>query len=185
MLRIGYQGDVGSNAEAASNEFVVRRDMREVELVPLIGSQAVVEALAAHRVDLGVVACRNSIAGLVNETHAAVAQGRVERLDEVSIPIHHCMFVHPEASRTGLETVASHVQALMQTRRTRARLYPQLAELEVPDTAIAARWLCDGRLPRSAAVLCRRNAGELYGLSLVRENLEDEPGNHTDFMLLR
>ena len=53
------------------------------------------------------------------------------------------------------------------------------------DTAIAARYLADGRLPEDTAVLCRKNAGEAFGLHLVAENLEDDPRNMTEFILIK
>ena len=53
------------------------------------------------------------------------------------------------------------------------------------DTAIAAEMLSDGRLTEDTAVVCRRNAGEMFGLSMLYENIEDLEGNMTEFKLLR
>ena len=45
--------------------------------------------------------------------------------------------------------------------------------------------LSDGRLSEDTAVICRRNAGEMFHLHLLHENIEDREGNMTEFELLR
>ena len=50
------------------------------------------------------------------------------------------------------------------------------------------KWLISTRpeaLPENAAVLCRKNAGEAFGLHLVAENLEDDSRNMTEFILIK
>lgn len=183
-MRLGYQGAVGSNSEFAAREFVAKRGLGDVDLVPLIGSRSVVEELAAGRIDLGVVAVRNSIAGQVSETMDAIQGYNLNVLDEHTIDIHHFLFKLPEAHDGALRRVASHPQALAQTRETRQEKYPHLEEQLAPDTAITAAWLASGMLPGDVAVLCRKEAGLMWGLRLVDSNLEDHPGNQTTFVLL-
>lgn len=71
VIRIGYQGIRGSNSETATDEFVRTlrlQRMGEVELVPSVSSMGVIQALREGRVDFGVLAVRNKIAGEVKET---------------------------------------------------------------------------------------------------------------------
>ena len=183
-MKIGYQGIEGSNSQAAARNMAERLGWTGVEYVPLVHSRGVVEAMVAGTVDYGVMATLNHIAGVVLETQEALQGVHSRMLALDCIPIHHCLFVK-DRSVTEIRAVASHIQALQQCKGTLARDYPGAAWLEEEDTAIAARHLAEGTLPPGTGVLCRRDAGEAYGLHLVRENLEDDAENATEFELIQ
>ncbi|ORX44872.1 hypothetical protein BCR36DRAFT_585980 [Piromyces finnis] len=75
----------------------------------------------------------------------------------------------------------SHPQALRQTKCTREKNFKWLSELEVDDQAKAAKCLSEGQYPENYAVICRKNAGENVGLTLIAESIEDDPTNETTF----
>jgi prephenate dehydratase len=56
---------------------------------------------------------------------------------------------------------------------------------ECEDTAYAAEMLSEGMLEEGSAAVCRKDAGEHYGLYLDRENVEDREDNMTKFSLVR
>lgn len=184
MIKIGYQGIEGSNSREAAENMATRLGWTDVEYVPLVHSQGVVDALCAGEVDYGVMATLNHIAGLVRETGKALHNVDYRVLATDCIPIHHCLFVKDNC-HTEIRTVASHVQALKQCQRHLAEKYPGAARKELEDTAIGARYLADGTLPPDTGVLCRRNAGEAFGLHLLWENLEDDKQNATEFALIQ
>lgn len=195
LIRIGYQGIRGSNSEFTTDEFV--RTLRlsrlgEVELVPLVSSMGVIQALRDGRVDFGVVAVRNKIAGEVKETKDALRPIVYNVADTNTVPIRYCMGIHPDASFNEITTIASHPQALAQTAKERAQRFPNLREVETADTALAAQQLADGTLPKTTAVLCSEHAAQLYGLKIEFYRLgamyEDEFGarqpNETEFRMI-
>ena len=51
--------------------------------------------------------------------------------------------------------------------------------------AYAAEMLAVGKLPEGSAAVCRKDAGEHYGLFLANENVEDNPDNMTKFSLVK
>ncbi len=181
MKKIGYMGIPLSNSEKAAR-VIANKGNIEAELVPLVSSEGVVKALISGSVDYGVVAVRNMVAGPVLETEKAMKLGELRIIEEFSMPIHHCVFVRRKEAR--ISAVASHVQALGQTYRNVSQLFPGAGRLEVEDTALAAEMLSDGRLPEDTAVICGMAAGLHYGLVLLKENVEDDPDNWTDFALL-
>lgn len=183
-MKIGYQGIQGSNSLAAARNMAERLGWTEVEYIPLVHSKGVVDALLTGTADYGVMATRNLIAGPVLETETALQGLRYQILAEDRIPIHHCLFVK-DSSVTAPRAVASHIQALTQCQGTLGREYPDAVRQEYEDTAIAARHLAEGVLPADTGVLCRRDAGESFGLYLLREDLEDDPNNATEFMLIQ
>lgn len=183
-VRIAYMGIPFSNSEEAAATFAHQHGWSDAILLPLISSAGVIGALDRGEADFGVVAVSNIAAGPVSETREAL-RGRpdVSTLDSVTVPIHHCVFLRREGCQVG--TLASHPQALMQTAKHLLKLYPGTERLECADTALAAQYLADGTYPDTYGVVCRRNAGEHYGLWLAYENVEDRPDNMTSFDLLQ
>lgn len=184
MIRVSYMGIPFSNSEEAAERFTEQMGWGPVELIPEVTSQGVVDSLTAGESDYGAVAFGNITAGPVRETELALA-GRtdIETVAEITLPIHHCVFVRRGDAE--VRALASHVQALMQTRANLRRLYPDAEWIETEDTAYAAELLAGGRLPEGTAVICRRNAGEHHGLELIHENIEDRSDNITAFILIR
>lgn len=94
-LLIGYQGIVGSNSETAAQllfKNIYNENKYECELVPLTTSAKVFEALFTDKIDLGVVATRNSTCGNVMESMEALKKWQPEFVGVTQIPIHHCVF---------------------------------------------------------------------------------------------
>lgn len=195
LIRIGYQGIRGSNSEIATEEFIRTLRLRwlgDAETEPFVSSRGVIQALLDGRVDFGVVAVRNKIAGEVKETKDALRPIVYNIADTISIPISYCVCIHPSVSLSEITAIASHPQALAQTAKARAQHFPNLQEVETPDTALAAQQLAEGALPRTTAVLCSKTAGRIYDLNIVFEHLgatyEDEFGikqtNKTEFLMV-
>lgn len=189
-IRIGYQGDEGSNAEEAAHIFANQIETSGdtwVEFIPLVTAENVIRALEDEKISLGVVAIVNSLGGVVSETrhmldHAGIGDWRVSALGEHVLPIHHCLFA--KSTDTEIKAIASHEQALKQTKKWRKDNYPDAREIETIDTAYAAKMLADGDFSDGVAVICRANAGEKYGLHCVAENIEDGV-SYTVFHLLQ
>lgn len=181
-IRIGYMGIPFSNTEAMTLEFVRQMNWKDAELVPLVTSKDTVDALFRGEVDYAVLAVRNGIAGPVKETEKSLEGRDVRKILGGSERIHHCLFSKTQTSK--IDMICSHIQALGQCRENLSVLYPDAEQRECSDTAYAAELLSKGELPDDCAVLCRKEAGEHYGLFLVKENLEDRGDNETFFHLI-
>lgn len=75
--------------------------------------------------------------------------------------------------------------ALMQTALNRKNIFKNATDVECIDTAVAAKMLPKGQYGEDYAVICRKNAGELFGLHLLAENIEDDKTNKTLFGLFK
>lgn len=181
MKKVGYMGIPFSNSENAAKKFIEKCKI-DGELVPLINSEGVVKALLEGSVDYGVVAVRNAVAGKVLETEEALKLGPVKTIDEIGIPIHHCVFIKREGAE--ISAVASHIQALAQTRKNLDEMFPGVKKITTEDTALSAEMLADGRFEDGTAVICGLEAGRNKGLFLLKENIEDDKENMTYFALL-
>jgi prephenate dehydratase len=160
--------------------------MQNIELLPLISSQNVIDNLKTGQINYGVVAIRNSIGGRVEETYDAIKDENLEVVAEETLAIHHCLFKKNKDVRDEeINLIISHVQALKQTEKSLGFLYPSIKTMEIEDTAIGARKLAEGIYDDKTAVICRKNAGERFGLVLVKEDIEDSKDNRTEFKMFR
>lgn len=182
-MKIGFQGDIGSNSEIAAQKLAEKFQFQNISFVPLINSQNVVNALSKKQVDYGVMATKNIIAGDVEETLLALTPN-IELIDTITLPIHHFLFKKNKTAQ--IKYVASHIQALKQTQETRKKLFSfDVKEVECSDTALAAKMLSDGIYPDSYGVICREETGKMFQLTLVAKNIEDDKTNQTFFGLFK
>ncbi len=181
-MKIGFQGDLFSNSEEASQIFAKKMYFENVEFIPLISSKNVVKNLITKNIDFGVMATKNIIAGDVIETKEALTPN-IELISSIDLPIHHCLFKKTENS--SILYVASHIQALQQTKETRKKILKDVPEIECSDTSLAAKMLANGKYPENYGVICRENAGLFFNLFLVAKNIEDNPFNTTRFGLFQ
>lgn len=182
IIKIGYQGAIGSNSEEAARHFAKKLYLHNAMLIPFVKSSNVVAALLESCIDYGVMATENSIAGEVHETKIAL-DSRIELCSRISLPIHHCIFI--KNPNVKIKFISSHVQALKQTENTYRQILPNVIAVECADTAVAAEMLYKGLYPDNYAIICRKNTGLLYGLHLLAENVEDNKSNITVFGLFK
>lgn len=182
MVIIGYQGVEGSNSERAALEFAYKMKFNKFQLLPLVSSFNVLDNVVKKRVDYGVVAVRNSSGGIVEESKIVLDNLALIKKDQITIPIQHYLFVKDSTvTINDVDSFVSHPQAFKQCKSKLASLFPNIKLVNDEDTATAARKLSLGILGINSGVLCRKNAGDMNNLYLLRSNLEDREDNETTF----
>jgi prephenate dehydratase/chorismate mutase/prephenate dehydratase len=172
----GFQGEHGAFSEQALMAF-----QPGLVPIPCLEFGDVFEGVESGFFDCGVVPVENSLEGSVHEVNRILTETGLTIAGEIVLPVHHCLLALPETNYREIRAVYSHPQALAQCRSFLSR-----HELEMKpfyDTAGAARWLAAERSP-GAGVIAGQLAAELYGLEIIKENVEDHPGNTTRFVVL-
>lgn len=183
VIRIGYQGEFGSNSERASKLFVVTEKIDSETLIPCENSENVANELVAGRIEYGVMAIKNSSGGDVKETEQALAKSNLSELARIALPISHDLFASEFIPFDQIKSIHSHPQALKQCKETLSKLCPKAELVEAKDTALAALKLAKGELPPGSAVICSRNAGSFHSLELLQGEIQDRSDNVTTFAL--
>jgi prephenate dehydratase len=173
-MRAGFQGALGAFSEEAVRVLVPGADP-----IPRQSFEAVVKAVEAGEDDTGVVAVENTLAGAVAEAYDALEAGDVKVVAEAAIPIRHCLLGLAGASIHSLREARSHPVALSQCRGFFAA-HPHVRSQAVYDTAGAAEEVAKIGDPTVAAIASRR-AGDRYGLTVLRSDLQDRNDNQTRF----
>ena len=173
--RIGYQGEPGANSHLACRDVYP-----DYDAVPFQTFEECFAAIEDGTVQLAMIPVENSTAGRVADIHLLLPQARAHIIGEYFLPVHHQLLALAGATLDGLKTVHSHPQALAQCRSALQTL--GLRAVPEADTAGAARELAQaGDLTRAA--LASRMAAEVYGLTVLRPDLEDEEHNTTRFLI--
>jgi prephenate dehydratase len=159
----------------------------EMEPVPLSTVLDCVLAVEEGRADRALVPIENSLEGAVGPTLDALATetSRVEIVGEVVHPVRHAVIGAGPVELESVRVVLSHPQANAQCARFVRGAMPRAEVVAVPSTAEAVRMVVDGRAPAAPAVaLAPRLAAALHGGTVLRDGVEDGPGNVTRFVWL-
>ena len=175
-LKIAFQGEPGANSHIACIEAYPTH-----EPMPCGTFEDAFQAVNDGEAGLAMIPIDNSVAGRVADIHHLLPRSNLYIIGEYFLPVHHQLMIPPEADWPAVKTVHSHVHALGQCRNVIRELH--IKPVVAADTAGAARELSQSRDPSRAAIATRL-AAEIYGLKIVRENIEDESHNTTRFIVL-
>jgi prephenate dehydratase len=114
---------------------------------------------------------------LVFETDDVVIVG------ELRHPVHFCLVAAAPIELAAVSAVVSHPQASGQCARFLREQLPGVPVVTASSTADAVRRVAEAP-DDGIAGLGTRQAAELYGCAILRENVEDHPDNETRFVWL-
>lgn len=152
---------------------------QSVEFVPVGSIAAVFEEVHRRQADYGLVPIENSTDGRIADTLEMFTRLPVRICGDVELEIHHALLA--KCSRQEIQEVYSRPQALSQCRNWLAKHLPQARTFEVTSTATAAQLARD---KPGAAAIASVQAGIYYGLDVLAEQIEDNPGNTTRFAVI-
>jgi prephenate dehydratase len=181
MPRIGYLGPPGTFSEEALRSTELPADAEPVALATIFDT---VMAVQDGRVDRGFVPIENSLEGSVDVTLDALA---IEARDVLIVgetvrPIHNCLIAASPLQLERIEAVHSHPQPIAQCAHFLRSVLPRAQVIAANSTADAVRTVAEAGSETPWAALGARLAAELYGCVVLREGIEDEPGNETRFV---
>lgn len=178
-LRVAFQGEIGS----FSDEAIQQLWGGDAERFACRTFADVTAAVAAGAADRGMLPIENTIAGSIGGAHdAIVATPGLRVIGETVIAVHHCVLGLAGATIDAVRTVLCHPVALDQCRKFFVQ-QPQMTVQPSYDTAGAAMEVSQLSNPEVAAVASRR-AALLYGLQILRADIEDRSDNQTRFLAI-
>ncbi len=194
-LRIGYLGPPGSFSHLAAvrhfGSSVAHQDVHEVA--------GVFTEVERGHVDYGLAPIENSIHGGIVETLDSLMAGAkrgapIHIYAEVQLEVHHALLGNCDPA--DVEVIYSKPEVFGQCRHWLATQYPRAELVATPSSSRAVqmvREMSEGedgggrkgkRGRRGAAAIGSALAGELYGVHVLFEKIEDNPGNVTRFFVI-
>ncbi len=128
-----------------------------------------------------LIPIENSVAGRVADVHHLLPESKLFIVGEHFERISHQLMALPSVKLQDLKTVHSHTHALGQCRRIIREL--DLRAVTEADTAGAARIVAEEQ-DKTKAVIASKLAAEVYGLEILRSDIEDAEHNTTRFITL-
>ena len=151
------------------------------ELAPETGIKAAFQKFAAGEADAAVLPIENALEGSVGQTLDLLAGPLADGIRiraEIVRPIAHALLGRDARAPAG---VLSHPQALAQCAESLYRRFPGAIQEPALSTAEAARIAATRE---GWVALAPREAAARFGLTVLEEDLSDEPGNRTRFVVL-
>ena len=174
--KIVFQGELGANSHIACREAYP-----DYEPVPCPTFEDCFTALGNGDADLGMIPIENSVAGRVADIHHLMPTSGMHIIAEWFLPIRNQLMGLRGASLNTIKSVESHVMALGQCRGIIREL--KLKPIVAADTAGSARIVSEAK-DLTRAAIASRLAAEIYGLDILKENVEDESHSTTRFVVL-
>lgn len=174
---VAYQGVPGGYGEQAALEH-----FKTADWMACATFGDVIRAVQNGDADYGVLPIENSVTGPVVQPLDLVAASGLSIVGERLLPIRHCLMGVEGSHEDNITLVVSHEQGLAQCSRY-LEAHPTMEAHARRNTAEAAQYVAGQKNPACAAVASRR-AAEIYGLKILKTDIQNDSGNTTRFVML-
>ncbi len=174
--KIAYQGEPGANSHLAAREA-----FSDLEAIAYPTFEDALAAVKAGDAAYAMIPIENSVAGRVADIHHLLPDAGLYIVAEHFLRVRHQLMAKKGASLKAIKRVMSHTQALGQCRNTLRHL--GISPVPEADTAGAARMVAEASDMTTGAIASRL-AAEIYGLEILKSDMEDETHNTTRFVVL-
>ena len=177
MTRVGYLGPEGSFSEEAARKILAD------EYVPFSTIPKLLKAFWNGEIDKAVLPIENSIEGTVVLAVDKLINGNGNSfviVGEIKLPIIQNL-IGMDCEVSEIETVGSHPQALAQCANFTEKLGIRTESFD--STSVAVEQVAKKQNNSFAAIGTKR-AAEIYGLKVIRKNIQDSDNNVTRFLVL-
>jgi len=173
---IAFQGEAGANSHLACREV-----FPAMTALPCQTFEDVFTAIKDGKARLAMLPIENSLHGRITDIHHLLPDSGLYITGEHFLRVHHQLMAPKGATLEGLKSVMSQIPALGQCRNVIRSL--GLKAIVGADTAGSARHVAETKDPAMAA-LASSLAAEIYGLDILKANVEDAPHNTTRFLIM-
>ena len=176
-ITVAYLGPEGTFTQEAALKHFGHSALTE----PMAAIDEVFREVTAGAASYGVVPVENSTEGVVNHTLDSFIDSSLKICGEVELRIHHNFLIGPNTDPARITRVYSHPQSLAQCRKWLDAHFPKIERVPVSSNAEAAKMV---RGEWNSAAIAGDMAVTLYGLTKLREKIEDRPDNSTRFLVI-
>jgi prephenate dehydratase len=173
-----FQGSRGAFTELASWQLLTNA----ATLLPCTRFEDVFRAVTDGTARYGVIPVENTLAGSVHLNFDLLNDNHLVIVGETVCRIEHALVGAPGVKLEQVRRVLSHPVALAQCERF-FREHPEIQAVPEFDTAGAVEKVIREKLTDAAAIAGRRNA-EIYGGTVLADNIQDHSENYTRFLLI-
>ena len=181
LKRVAFQGIEGAYSELAGRKYFAPH-MEHTLFYGVQTFEEVVDAVEDGDADFGLLPVETTRAGSINEVYDLLSVAQLSIVGEEVLRIRHCLLGVDDIPLGNIRKIYSHPQALTDCMEFVSKL-PNCQSLPYSDTAMAVKKVKEENNPEVAAI-GGEEAGRIYGLKILRRNIEDQQNNYTRFIIL-
>ena len=174
--KVGFQGERGAYSHIAALKIFPKVEIKACKTFDETFR------LAAESNDVRIVVpIENSLAGRVADIHYLLPKYKLQIHSEFFLHVEHNLLAYKGTKIKTIKKIRSHGQAIGQCQKiiNKYNLEPIIAA----DTAGSAKYLSLHKSTTEAAIASELSA-KIYGLEILKRNIEDETGNVTRFLVM-
>lgn len=179
-VKVVFQGVKGAYSNAALVQFF--ENGNNVECYNVKTFSDAMSEVSVGRADYAVLPIENSTAGMVGDVYDLLMEYDNTIIAETYLKVEHCLLGIPGATIEDIKTVYSHPQGLMQCNHY-FESHKNWQKISESNTAVSAQKVVKMG-DKTQAAIASRYAGELYGLSVLEEGVNDNKKNTTRFIIV-
>ena len=178
-LNLGIQGIKGSYHHIVSKSYFEENfNLREC-----LSFDHLVREIIESKIDKGVMAIENSIAGSIIPNYALLDQNELIIIGEVYFKIDHNLMALNSQKIEQINEVYSHPMALLQCKSF-FNQYPHIRLVESDDTAYEARRISKNNL-KGIGAIASLQAAKYYNLNVLNKSIQTIKNNITRFVIIQ
>lgn len=174
---VACQGIEGANSQAACEKLFTRGSIVYVKTF-----DAVFDAVESGLCAYGVLPIENSSSGSVRSIYKLLQNRNFSVVRSTRLCIRHELLSKPGTSLADIKEIYSHEQAISQCGKFLSSL-KDVKVIPCGNTALAAKLVSESDDPHTAA-LSSHQCAELYGLSVLADDVQDSDNNYTRFICI-
>lgn len=177
-VRVVFQGVEGAYSYAAMRAYFDK----DIESYHVKTWRDAMEEVWGGKADYAVLPIENSTAGIVADIYDLLTEYHLYIVGEQIIRVEHVLLGTSDACLSDVKKIVSHAQGLAQCKPF-LEAHPQWSCQEMANTAVAAQKVSVEQ-DRTQAAIASREAGAVYGLKVLEENICRNDQNVTRFIIV-
>ncbi|MBR3928096.1 MAG: chorismate mutase [Clostridia bacterium] len=175
---VACQGVEGANSQEACEKLVKRGNIMYVKTFA-----GVFDAVDSGFCDYGVLPIENNMNGSVRAVYNLIRERDFTIVRATRLNVRHALMGLPGTKITDVRKIISHEQALGQCSKFIQSLGDGVHATAYPNTAVAARDVYLGG-DKTVASISSPVCAKLYGLEILKTDIQDSDNNYTRFILV-
>ena len=175
-IKIAFQGEPGAYSHIAINEVFKNPEIKTCSTFEETFKTAFEDD--SYKI---IIPLENSLAGRVADIHYLLPKYKLQIHAEHFQKVEHNLLSKNDAEMKDIKCVRSHAQALGQCQKI--IMNNKFKTIISADTAGSAKELAEGK-DKSIAAIASKLSAKIYNLKILKENIEDEKGNVTRFLIM-
>ena len=186
--KLGYTGVPGSYAYEVLMNILKNNKNLDVDSIEenknifhFNSHKELVEAVDTKKIDIGILPIENSIVGEVRDSIDLINTKNIHIIGEVRHKISHNLLGVKGSRIEDIRNIYSHDQAFMQCSQFLSKHEWHLNRMT--NTAISGKYIAaEGK--KKNACIANMKTKEVYGLELLKKNINNEEENYTRFFII-